>query len=137
MRTKIVYNWEKHDPSVTFVDKAINRLISFQNEVGDELAIKSLNKITNNCDFNDLDIRLAPAHLRELAKRARAKWDPNMALARKMPQMAAAIYQAADNAIDASDRLVNLFMEAAYGFQTFKLGRRVELLAEKDGYEES
>jgi hypothetical protein len=73
MRTKVVHKWDKHDPSIKFVDEANNRLLSFQDGVADELAIKALNKITNNCDFSELDIRVAAAHLRELANRPRDK----------------------------------------------------------------
>lgn len=109
MKTRVTHTWEQQDPSITFVTEALNRLRNFQNDETDQVPIKSVNRVLNNCDFEMADIFGVNAYLEALAVRAEKKWAPDTELAKGQPQVAESIAQNVKAARDAANQLMSLY----------------------------
>lgn len=109
MKQRLCYQWEQSDPSLTFLDEALNRLTSFQKPDQDEKYIRTFNRVVNGGDFEAEHIDAIIEYFQVLAKRAYADWGKGSSADKAIPEMGESIRQAADNATAAGKHLREVF----------------------------
>jgi hypothetical protein len=119
LKTIVNYQFETTDPPRGFVTDSVDQLGSFIawdaesktfSRGADAIPLKSLNRIFNDNEFSESDIRIVAVFLNDLAVRACNKFadvSPSEAIWRYWN------LKAAEDAIAAKDRLLNLFYHLA------------------------
>lgn len=106
MRKETYYSWDIDDPSLSFVDHAINLLAAFKDDERDVAGVKAFQRVVVNKHFTSQDLATLKGYLFSLAVRAKEKY--------AQAELAGApwrdaILQAIENAKDARTRLDEMF----------------------------
>lgn len=108
MKSKIIYTLDSDDPSLTYIDHAINRLANFK-EPADEAFETACNKLLKNKEFEARDLYATGRWLLALSARAKEKYGASNAA----DPVVESILQAAQHAEDCAEHLAEWFKDCA------------------------